>query len=37
MCEEMPPIDWLQMGRYAYMARFRSEEEMREFFAYALR
>lgn len=37
MCEEMPPIDWPQMGRYAYMARFRSEEEMREFFAYTLR
>ena len=37
MREEMPPIDWPQMGRYLYMARFRSEEEMHEFFAFVLK
>ena len=36
MQKEMPPIDWPQMGRYLYMARFRTEEEMREFFSYVL-
>ena len=36
MQEEMPEIDWPQMGRYAYMAKFRTEEEMREFFSFVL-
>ena len=36
MQEEMPEIDWPQMGRYLYMARFRAEEEMQEFFAFVL-
>ena len=36
MQEEMPEIDWPQMGRYLYMAKFRSEEEMQEFFAFVL-
>ena len=36
MQKEMPPIDWPQMGRYLYMARFRTEEEMREFFSFVL-
>ena len=26
--EEMPPIDWPSMGRYVYIARFRTKEEM---------
>ena len=36
MQEEMPPMNWPQMGRYLYMARFRTEEEMREFFSFVL-
>ena len=36
MQEEMPPIDWPSMGRYVYMARFRTQEEMDRFFAYVL-
>ena len=36
MQEEMPEIDWPQMGRYAYMAKFPTEEEMREFFSFVL-
>ena len=34
--EEMPPIDWPQMGRYLYMARFRTLEEVESFFAYVV-
>ena len=26
--EEMPPIDWPSMGRYVYIARFRTKEDM---------
>lgn len=37
MREEMPPIDWPQMGRYLYMARFAAEEEMHEFFSFVLK
>ena len=36
MQEEMPEIDWPQMGRYLYMAKFRAEEEMREYFSFVL-
>lgn len=34
--EEMPPIDWPAMGRYVYMAKFREEAEMQQFFAFVL-
>ena len=34
--EEMPPIDWPQMGRYLYMARFRTIAEVEDFFAYVV-
>ena len=34
--EEMPQIDWPSMGRYVYMVRLRSMDEMNEFFAYVL-
>ncbi|MBE6909750.1 MAG: carbamoylphosphate synthase large subunit [Ruminococcaceae bacterium] len=33
---EMPEIDWPAMGRWAYMARFREEADMREFTAFVL-
>ena len=36
MQEEMPPIDWPSMGRYVYMAKFKSKEEMEQFFAFVL-
>lgn len=36
MQEEMPPIDWPAMGRWAYMARFKTDQEMQEFFSYVL-
>ncbi|MBQ6388736.1 MAG: ATP-grasp domain-containing protein [Mogibacterium sp.] len=36
MQEEMPPIDWPSMGRYVYIARFREDEEMDEFFSFVL-
>ena len=31
MQEEMPPVNWPQMGRVMYTARFKTEEEMQEF------
>jgi len=34
--EEMPEIDWPQMGRYLYMARFKTEREMLKYFKYVL-
>ena len=34
--EEMPPIDWPSMGRYVYMAKFRTKPEMENFFAFVL-
>ena len=34
--EEMPPIDWPQMGRYLYMARFRTLAEAEDFFRFAV-
>ncbi|MBQ6508518.1 MAG: hypothetical protein IJI07_03505 [Flexilinea sp.] len=34
--EEMPPIDWPSMGRYVYLAKFRSKAEMDEYFAFVL-
>ena len=34
--EEMPPIDWPSMGRYVYMARFKTKPEMESFFAFVL-
>lgn len=36
MEEEMPPIDWPQMGRYLYMARFKKKQEMKDYFAFVL-
>ena len=36
MQEEMPPIDWPSMGRYVYMAKFKTKEEMEQFFAFVL-
>ena len=36
MLEEMPPIDWPSMGRYVYMAKFKSKEEMEEYFRFVL-
>ncbi len=36
MQEEMPEIDWPQMGRYLYMARFKTEKQMLEFFQFVL-
>ena len=36
MNEEMPPIDWPSMGRYVYMARFKTKDEMDEYFNYVL-
>ena len=34
--EEMPPIDWPSMGRYVYLAKFRTKAEMDEYFAFVL-
>ncbi len=34
--EEMPPIDWPSMGRYVYLARFKSKAEMEAYFAFVL-
>lgn len=34
--EEMPPIDWPQMGRYLYMARFRTLEEVEDFLRFVV-
>jgi hypothetical protein len=36
MQEEMPPIDWPAMGRYVYMAKFRTKAEMDDFAAFVL-
>lgn len=36
MQEEMPPVDWPSMGRYVYMARFREEGEMEDYFTFVL-
>lgn len=36
MHEEMPPIDWPAMGRYAYMAKFRTKTEMDQFAGFVL-
>lgn len=36
MQEEMPEIDWPQMGRRFYMARFKTEKQMQKFFKYVL-
>lgn len=33
---EMPEIDWPGMGRYMYMARCKSDDEMKEFFTFVL-
>jgi hypothetical protein len=32
----MPPIDWPQMGRYVYMARFKTYEEVEKFFDFVV-
>ena len=34
--EEMPPIDWPSMGRYVYLARFKTQTEMEQFFTFVL-
>lgn len=34
--EEMPPIEWPAMGRYAYLAKCKTDEELREFFRFVL-
>ena len=34
--EEIPPIDWPQMGRYVYMARFKTYEEVQEYFEFVV-
>ncbi len=34
MQEEMPPVNWPQMGRFMYTARLRTIEETQEFIAY---
>ena len=34
--EEMPPIDWPQMGRYVYMARFKTYEEVQKYFEFVV-
>ena len=36
MREEMPESDWPQMGRYLYMARFKTEKQMQKFFNFVL-
>ena len=33
---EQAPIDWIPMGRYLYLARFKEMEQMQEFFSYVL-
>jgi hypothetical protein len=32
--EELPPIDWVAMGRYLYLARFDTYEEVQDFLSY---
>ena len=34
MQEEMPPMNWPQMGRYMYTARLKRMEEVRQFIDY---
>ena len=34
MQEEMPPMNWPQMGRYMYTARLETFEEAQEFIAF---
>ena len=34
--EEMPPVDWPSMGRYVFIARLKTKEEMEQFFTYVL-
>lgn len=34
--EEMPPVDWPSMGRYVFIARLKTKEEMEQYFAYVL-
>ena len=34
--EEMPPVDWPSMGRYGFIARLKTKEEMEQYFAYVL-
>ena len=36
MQEEMPPIDWPSMGRYVYMAKVKTKEEMEAYFRFVL-
>lgn len=36
MHEEMPPIDWPAMGRWTYLAKFKTDAEMQEFFRFVL-
>ena len=37
MQEEMPPMNWPQMGRYMYTARLKTFEEVQEFIAFVQR
>ena len=32
--EELPSIDWVAMGRYLYLARFDTYEEVQDFIAF---
>jgi hypothetical protein len=32
--EELPPIDWVAMGRYLYLARFDTYEEVQDFLSF---
>ncbi len=34
--EEMPPIDWPSMGRYVYLAKFKTKAEMDAYFNFVL-
>ncbi len=34
MQEEMPPVNWPQMGRFMYTARLRTLREVRDFIAF---
>ena len=34
MQEEMPPVNWPQMGRYMYTARLETFAEVQEFIAF---
>ena len=34
--EEMPPIDWPSMGRYVYLAKFKSKTDMEDYFKFIL-